>query len=466
MAYNATIASCDSWFGPLVYDCNGRFDFTLLFEQSILTIAPSATLLLAAPVRIHHVHKQSRKLRPSDSWSPLVTLKILALAAFAALQLALLVLWARLPAKSAAVTSSASHAVSVAAATLGLLDAVALGALSFLEHTRSIRPSSIICLYLLFSVLFDVAQCRTLWLLSASGDAPQSTSTTLAAVFTTMMISKALAFSLEMQDKRAMLLAALQSLGPESTAGVIGRSFFWWLNDMMVRGYRTSLSQMTLYDIDDDLRAEPLLRRARHYQERQRKNLRATGSTPSKYDLVFLVLRSTRSALLVGISPRVLLISFRMSQPFLISRTILYIGGDQGSAQDDIGYGLIAATGVIYLGTAVATGFYQHKLFRAVTMVRGLLISMICSATLDLHSSSAASAGSSTLTLTSSDVDKICQSFESVHELWANPVEIVIAIWLLERQLGLGCIGPAFAVIGKTLSALWIPVLAFLNTEP
>lgn len=44
---NATAAHCDSWFGPLAYGCNGRFDFTLAFEQSILNIGLSAVLLIS-----------------------------------------------------------------------------------------------------------------------------------------------------------------------------------------------------------------------------------------------------------------------------------------------------------------------------------------------------------------------------------------------------------------------------------
>ena len=59
--------------------------------------------------------------------------------------------------------------------------------------------------------------------------------------------------------------------------------------------------------------------------------------------------------------------------------------------------------------------------------------------------------GSATLTLTSTDVDRICASFETIHEIWANPIEVGIAIWLLERQLGLGCIGPGITLIGMTL---------------
>lgn len=47
----------DNDFGPQVSD-NG-FDFTLLFEQSILSILPSSLLLLAFPVRLIQLYRKS-----------------------------------------------------------------------------------------------------------------------------------------------------------------------------------------------------------------------------------------------------------------------------------------------------------------------------------------------------------------------------------------------------------------------
>lgn len=55
MAANVS-ASCgqfpDNTFGPVVDECARVFDFTLLFQESILTILPSAALLLFAPLRL------------------------------------------------------------------------------------------------------------------------------------------------------------------------------------------------------------------------------------------------------------------------------------------------------------------------------------------------------------------------------------------------------------------------------
>ncbi len=80
-------------------------------------------------------------------------------------------------------------------------------------------------------------------------------------------------------------------------------------------------------------------------------------------------------------------------------------------------------------------------------MTRGALVSIICSHIFELDAST--TAGSDALTLTSTDVDRICVSMVDMHEIWGNAIEIGIALYLLERQLGLGCIGPAIVVIGE-----------------
>jgi ATP-binding cassette, subfamily C (CFTR/MRP), member 1 len=51
-----------------------------------------------------------------------------------------------------------------------------------------------------------------------------------------------------------------------------------------------------------------------------------------------------------------------------------------------------------------------------------------------------------------SHVETICVSFSNLHELWAVPVEIGIAMWLLQRELGLPFLAPAAVALFSTLS--------------
>jgi hypothetical protein len=47
------VGSCsDDTFGPIVHGCRDGFDFTLLFEDAILSLIPSILVLLASVVRV------------------------------------------------------------------------------------------------------------------------------------------------------------------------------------------------------------------------------------------------------------------------------------------------------------------------------------------------------------------------------------------------------------------------------
>ena len=107
----------------------------------------------------------------------------------------------------------------------------------------------------------------------------------------------------------------------------------------------------------------------------------------------------------------------------------------------------------------ISTGFYQHKLHRFMTMIRGSLVSFICFYTVDADSSTSASAA---LTLTGPDVSTICNSFAQVHEIWANVIEVGLAMFLLQRELGLGCIGPGITVIRKPICQ---PIKSFQSSH-
>ncbi|KAL7953090.1 P-loop containing nucleoside triphosphate hydrolase protein [Trichoderma compactum] len=417
---------CDNSFGPTASSCETpRFDFTLLFEQSILNIAPCVLLLIFSLPRTLYLFRSKPKVLRNRIGIP----KLVAYAALISLQLSLLVVWS--------VHHEALTRASLAAATLSLADGIALSVLSYLEHRRSIRPSSIILVYLVFSIAFDAVQCRTLWLLKTNVLAPVTTAT---------LACKLVVFLLELGEKRHILLYPWNNLTPETTSSIINRSLFWWLNDLLLRGFRTPLYTDTLYEIDDSMKSERLFHKLQDTRQKW------SGSrVPHRYRLLFAMCDSLRKPLAVTILPRLFLIGFKFAQPFLINRVITYIQekNDGDWAGNDVGYALVGATGLVYLGSAISNGFYQHKLFRSLTMIRGALTSLVYIRTLEV---SAMSSDTAAITLSGPDVTSITRAFESFHEIWANPIEIALAIWLLARELGLGCIGPAVAVIVCTIA--------------
>jgi hypothetical protein len=49
---------------------------------------------------------------------------------------------------------------------------------------------------------------------------------------------------------------------------------------------------------------------------------------------------------------------------------------------------------------------------------------------------------SAAITLMGTDVERIVANLKNLHEAWASVIELGVAIWLLERQLGVACFIP------------------------
>jgi ATP-binding cassette, subfamily C (CFTR/MRP), member 1 len=94
------------------------------------------------------------------------------------------------------------------------------------------------------------------------------------------------------------------------------------------------------------------------------------------------------------------LVAFTICQPLLLNRFLSHLQGLDESR--NIGYGLIAAYGLVYLGMAISSSFYYYRAFRSAAMLRGLLIAAIFQKTTEI--STAATDGSASLTLMSTDV--------------------------------------------------------------
>ena len=151
--------------------------------------------------------------------------------------------------------------------------------------------------------------------------------------------------------------------------------------------------------------------------------------------------------------------AFTFAQPFLISKVIDQLSNPRASSRGN-SYGLIAATFFIYTGIAVSRLIYMHAQNRLITKIRGALISVLYKKILRL--SLTCSDKSAAMTLMSTDTDRICFVLERVNELWAGIIEVAIATFLLEQQVGAVCIAPAIVGLGKDFKLVLVHVLMLI----
>jgi ABC-type multidrug transport system fused ATPase/permease subunit len=415
----ATRANLQS-FGPTA---SMGFDFTPLFEDTILSLVPSALLLLILPYRIIWLYGQRPKV---SSEGFLRESKSFFLAMFAAIHLALLVLHV--------LNSPLRTAATMAESALAFTASLGLCLLSRLEHLRSIRPSPIINGYILLTLIFDIARVRTLFLNSANKS--------IAGIFTCMMGVKMMVLLAEAIEKRKLLLRPYRDLSPEETSGIYSKSFFFWLNQLMTSGFQGVLQNHQLYPIERDMSSPVLKKRMEDAWGAARQH--------KPRALFWAVLRANWKPLAFCVVPRLLQTGFRYTQSFLLTRTITFANDE--SQPESIGWGLTGAFFIVLLGVAISNGIFYHMTFRFVTSARGSLVSLIYSKTVDL--SITALDESVAVTLMSSDVQTICNGFELINDLWGVPFELVIVIYLLTRQLGIVALVPAVLSLISTVAII------------
>lgn len=240
------ISEVDNLFGPRLPVAAGHFDFTLLFEQSLLQLAPCALFLLLLPIRTFQLRRQNIKVLQDGTRR----VKIGAIVTLASTQLILLVLWN--------LTPKDRTRISIPAAAISFLASLALAYLSSLEHSRSIRPSSMINLFIFGSLILDIPQARTLWLRQVPKE--------VSVMFTVGLASKMVVLYLEARGKMSSLFPQYRTYAPESLVNFFNRTVLWWLNPLFWQGYNNFLSVEKLYNVEPDLSSlavEAIFRKAR-----------------------------------------------------------------------------------------------------------------------------------------------------------------------------------------------------------
>ncbi|KYK58885.1 hypothetical protein DCS_00012 [Drechmeria coniospora] len=427
-------------FGPAVAaaDCNDGFDFTLLFEQLCLSILPAAVFAVLGPARLWQLLRRPPICRPaslcrfklvgaspssaparspSDSYSLPATH-----AAFLAVQLAHLVL---LLVPGAVPRTRAS----IPAEALVLCVALLCVALSRVEHVRSVRPSTLLLLYLGLAFFFDLVRARTFWAVDGYR--------VLATVFSVGLAFKLAAFVAECLEKQPgeESSALYRGRSRETAGNVFARGLFCWLNPLLWQGFRTVLHVPGLLGIDPELGTPDRHRRV--WARWQRSPLQTAGA------LVKLVISAHRQSILQGVLPRLALSGFTFAQPFLITRIIHFAtapGGPDGKLDVQVGNGLVVATAIIYVGLAVANANAQHKTYRVITRLRGSFISLLYRKTLRVSMPTAQE--SSAVTLMSADIERTGSGLRFMHEVWASPVDLALGFYLLQRELGPAAAAP------------------------
>ncbi|KAM3497405.1 hypothetical protein MY10362_009244 [Beauveria mimosiformis] len=374
----------DGLSGPRVAPCHRQFDFTLTFENWVITLIPELLFVLSGFVRWLWIY---RVLKTQSQG--LATAKLVAASLLLALKTASLVTWA--------ITRDAATPSAMVSSSAAFVSAIILIPLSQYEHNRTVRPSTLICLYLLATTVFEVAQVRTLWLLQPFNFA-------LATVATVSLIIRVLMLAIEAQQKDVYVTSAFEKASPECRSGNLNRSVYWWINGLFFQGFRSDLSLQGLYNLDESLSSKALT------SDLQRS------------------------------------LSFSVNLIEHVSEPDMH--------QEGTKYGLLGAMPLVYVLLAALNAICKRETIQMMTIMRGSLVGTIYARTLEDRSETSSNADS--LTFMSTDVDRIVTGIQNVHEMWAASIEIVIAFALLILRIGYPSVAALVVAAGCIVGSSYI----------
>ncbi|KHO01327.1 ABC transporter [Metarhizium album ARSEF 1941] len=407
-------------FGPTVASsCLNGFDFTLLFEESILTLLPLLLADLVLVPRAALLWKTAPKV--NRSW--LFALKFLTFSVYIALQIALLALWAQ--------PNTPTTRLTTPVRCILIASFIWLLYVSCLEHVRSVRPSTILCLYLGISCLLDMASARTVCFIPGLN--------VVAPIHLASYFVKLVLLALEVTEKRRLLLLRWKDTSPEDTASFYSRVLFVWLNRLFLKGYKTLLTVDTLTPLDQDILTAS---RPTKLQETWAK-----ADKSRKTALLWVFAWHYKWDLLAGVLPRLAYVGFTFAEPFLVKRVLDFTVEPNGPNTRNFAYGLTGAYAIVHIGKALSLAWYEHMTYRVLTMFRGSLITMIFDKTLRLSASAVHDAEA--ITLMSADIDRIGLCMQILHDAYASLVELALSLLLLYRLLGVAVVPPTVFIIGK-----------------
>lgn len=162
---------------------------------------------------------------------------------------------------------------------------------------------------------------------------------------------------------------------------------------------------------------------------------------------MLVAVRAFRWEVIWTVIPRLVLIAFTICQPLLVTRFLTYLQSPSEREDASVGWALVGAYALVYLGVAFTTGFYWHRNYKTLAMLRASLVTAIFKQTTVI--SVTALDNSAAVTLMGTDVDRVIRGLHQAHELWANVIQIAIATWLLDREIGIACLGPLVVAIGR-----------------
>ncbi|EGX88251.1 ABC multidrug transporter [Cordyceps militaris CM01] len=420
----STLAADRNFWDPLL----DIFDFSLKFEQVILEIIPSIFGIILFLVFANRYRLEPVCIRTTS----LLWIKLTLAAGLVALQ--------------AAAVGFHKHAstdqtdTAMPATSLELVATINVAIMVYVGHKHSVRSSSALALYLLFTFAVDITKSRSFFLRSGL-DA-------LGGIAVATACLRLCLVTLQEKSKRPLIIddELRDMTGQEAASGFLSRTFLWFLNPIFLTGFYETVRRENMDKLGQELASRSLHSRLNEQWNRE-------SIAQSRFRLLGACFWAWKWDILLLLWPRLLNIVLSFVQPFLIQQVTriaeLDERGEGHSVSPGERGGSQAGTLLLYVVLTLSRTSTAHRTNRLITKVRGGVVAQLMEKTHHLSERDAKKAA--VLTHMSADVEELVRGLTTFIDIPLTAFEVAFGVFLLSRFIGTSCFFVLLPVLGTNV---------------
>ncbi|KAG9067480.1 hypothetical protein KI688_012263 [Linnemannia hyalina] len=433
-------------------------DFTLCFQNSVVTLIPSVFLMIFISPRLLTVVGKGRL--EGVKVTPVFVVKMLTTLAAFAVQLGILIkvisdndLYG-----GSSILSSAVYLAGLAGALL----------LHWFEHYNMPNPSSSLLLFWLLTTLLSIFPTRS-WI-QTTPDGLSATLPTLKLVFSILALFAFILENIPKPNYKSLVRSGgvpvpeQSNPSPEPHSNYFKRLTFFWLFPLLRLGKSRTLKMDDLYNLNPKLLSYPLYltttaklhadeaialdnkaqdaAAVKKSQEAGDTTKVATRITP-KINLSGTIFHTVGYTFMTAAIPRVFYIVCYYIRPILFSELVAFVSSYSPASKARgieplapwIGFGYVIAVVAASILSSLFDGQFQFINYNAGLKARSVFVTLVYRKSLRLSSTNKQEGMGSIVNHMSTDVDKVVAFFDIIHLLWSALVEVIITIAMLYKEV-------------------------------
>ncbi|KAE9401197.1 hypothetical protein BT96DRAFT_918935 [Gymnopus androsaceus JB14] len=429
----AFFCSNDSTFGPRS-QCR-PFDFTIVFEFSVLSLLPSLLFGLYTGYKILCRPRFNAK----SSYTPIDIIKTAVILLDVSCHLLALVSWVVLAHSSMHLAQKVVLAAILANLVTSIITAILI--LGFRDNSKHPFGHS---LCLLVIILLSTTQVRTF--VSMRSQLSVFFLVTFLGGYCTRVL---VLITLNLLVTDGKFLAP----SPE-TAGIISRLFILWALPMIWKGRHANLQIDDLEELHTSLSSTALF-----------QMLKTSWNHPKtvvddKPRLDKALIHAFLPYILSPVLPGLVRAVGQGLQPLLVLASLKFIQSYSSGAKPqpaEYGFALVGAFALVYFSLSASSALYYTAVFRTATQLRAALIQAIYRKTIHLSAGSVTNPdGHHPVNLISSDVEQIVTHIDPLHQIWISCIVLVIGVVILYTQIRVSFVSTVIVIIVILILLPWL----------